>query len=418
MAGVTSSYPAALDSESNLTPPNNGDTLSVADHWLAGNSGPIVAIETELGTDPAGSHTNVKNRLDQVDSAMGFKNRIIGGNFSTNPWQRGTSFTAPTMDYTADRFTLYDNTSGVVDVLKTADAPTIVEAGVFTQHCFHVDVTTADSSISSSDECHMWQAIEGYNLLDLGFGQSGTRYFTLSFWHKHTKTGTNCVAFRNVDASKRTYVAEYTQSVSDTWEKAEITVPVDTSGTWNYTNGQGLYVFFSIAMGSTRHTTAGSWQSGDFRSTSNQVNNLDSTSNNFKIALIQLEAGDKATRFETRSVGQELALCQRYYQKSYNVNIPPGTANSTLGYILSFAHNTYTLQDGTIRLPLSMRSSPDVYLYSAVTGAVGKIRDVSAAADVNVLSLNMGENGFEVGGNNNLTANNYYTFNYAVEAEL
>lgn len=64
MAGVTSSYPAALDSESNLTPPNNGDTLSVADHWLAGNSGPIVAIETELGTDPAGSFTDVKSRLD------------------------------------------------------------------------------------------------------------------------------------------------------------------------------------------------------------------------------------------------------------------------------------------------------------------------------------------------------------------
>ena len=67
MAGVTSSYPAALDSESNLTPPNNGDTLSVADHWLAGNSGPIVAIETELGTDPAGSFTDVKSRLDDVD---------------------------------------------------------------------------------------------------------------------------------------------------------------------------------------------------------------------------------------------------------------------------------------------------------------------------------------------------------------
>lgn len=70
MAGVTSSYPAALDSESNLTPPNNGDTLSVADHWLAGNSGPIVAIETELGTDPAGSFTDVKSRLDDVDDKV------------------------------------------------------------------------------------------------------------------------------------------------------------------------------------------------------------------------------------------------------------------------------------------------------------------------------------------------------------
>lgn len=304
--------------------------------------------ETKLGTD-------VQGRLDQVDSAMGFKNRIIGGNFSTNPWQRGTSFSGllyNTGPCTADRFRLFNGTStGVIYSQKTADAPTVAEAGVFTQHCFDVVVTTADSSIASSDNVSMWQSIEGYNIMDLGFGQPGTRYVTLSFWHKHTKTGINCISIRNDDAS-RSYVAEYTQSVSNTWEKAEITIPVDTSGTWLYDNGSGCHVSFVLVNGSDEQTTAGSWQAGNYNATSNQVNNLDSTSNNFKIALVQLEAGDKATRFETRSVGQELALCQRYYHeiKKFVDNANRGDDTYWDGH----------LRAGTYQFPVVMRVSPTV----------------------------------------------------------
>ena len=94
MAGVTSSYPAALDSESNLTPPNNGDTLSVADHWLAGNSGPIVAIETELGTDPAGYATDVKTRLNTINPSSG----LLAANGLQFPGTQSPSADANTLD--------------------------------------------------------------------------------------------------------------------------------------------------------------------------------------------------------------------------------------------------------------------------------------------------------------------------------
>ncbi len=39
-----------------------------------------------------------------ITALTGFKNLIIGGDFSTNPWQRGTSFFAPNINYTADRW--------------------------------------------------------------------------------------------------------------------------------------------------------------------------------------------------------------------------------------------------------------------------------------------------------------------------
>lgn len=236
------------------------------------------------------------------------KNAIIGGDFSTNPWQRGTSFSGVTSGaYYPDRFQ-YGKTGAMVHAIsKEADAPTVAQCGRLVTHCLLVDCTTVDSSIASTDFCRITTTIEGYNWLPLA-----QRTFTLSFWHKHTKTGTYCVSFRNSNGD-RSYVAEYTQAVSDAWEKATVTVSASpSSGTWDYTNGAGLIVGFEIASGSSFNTTAGTWQTSNLTSTSNQVNACDSTSNDFRLALVQLEAGSVATEFENRTVQQELALCQRY----------------------------------------------------------------------------------------------------------
>jgi hypothetical protein len=280
------------------------------------------------------------------------RNAIIGGDFTVNPWQRGTSFTAISLDeYSADRWYSYKSNDAVVDILKTADAPTAAEAGVFTQHCLHADVTTFDNSISTSQYEAIAQKIEGLNVARFGFGQSGTRYVTLSFYHKHTKTGTNCVSFQN-QAANRSYIAEYTQSVSDTWEKAIITIPVDTTGTWLYTNDIGLRVHFVLAVGTSLQTTTNSWQSVNALASSSQVNNLDSTSNNFKIALVQLEAGQVATPFDAlqQDVGKVLAQCQRYLWRMESADadyiVAGGFAGSTITGLF------------TLDYPVTMRSEP------------------------------------------------------------
>jgi hypothetical protein len=249
--------------------------------------------------------------IQPLGSVGSFKNKIIGGNFTTNPWQRGTSFTAPaTGAFTADRFKVTNITAAVVDVLKTADAPTVALSGIYSAHCLHLDVTTADASLAAGDIYIVRHIVEGFNASPFGFGQSGSRNVTLSFAHKHTKTGTHCVALRN-SAGNRSYIAEYTQAVTDTWEWAEITIPVDTSGTWLYDSGVGIDVDFTLASGTTFQTAAGAWTAGNFIASANQVNNLDSTANNFKIDLLQLEEGSSASDFETRSIAEELKLCRR-----------------------------------------------------------------------------------------------------------
>jgi hypothetical protein len=275
-------------------------------------------------------------------------------------------------------------TSGVITASKAADAPTAAQAGTFTQHCLSLAVTTADTSIAAGDVFSIVQAIEGLNAASLGFGQAGTRYVTLSFWVKGTKTGIHCVGLKN-EAGNRTYVTEYTIDSTNTWEYKTITIPVDTTGTWLYTNGKGVSVNFALMVGSTYSTSADTWTAGNFYATSNQVNALDSTSNTFKIALVQLEAGSVATTFDARSVGTELALCQRYYQlwsggwigvsasASYHYSTT-ASWNTTMRATPTFARTGGT---DTTRYPASTWNS----LYVTTTSAIMFVTAVSSGGN-------------------------------------
>lgn len=251
-------------------------------------------------------------------------NIIQGGNFDTNPWQRGTSLSVSTNNiYLADRFAWYISTATpVITMAKTADAPTVTQAGIFTQNCISITVTTADAVVATNDWATLGTNIEGYD-----FAQIAQRTFTLSFWHKHSKTGIYCVSFRSMTAGlAHSYVAEYEQAVSDTWEFTTITVPASPSaGTWDYTFGVGLSVLFTHMAGTTYQTTPNTWTAGNLLGTANQVNGMDTIGNVFRFALIQLEAGSVATPFEIRSYAEELQLCQRYYIRRIS-----GGANSIL----------------------------------------------------------------------------------------
>ena len=118
---------------------------------------------------------------------------------------------------------------------------------------------------------------------------------------------------------------------SNTWEKKIITFAGDTSGALPNTNGSGLYCSFWLAAGSnfTSGTLQTSWGS---RVAANravgQVNHADSTSNDWYVTGIQMEAGTSASDFEFLPVDVNLKRCQRYFQKSYNVDVNPATSTS------------------------------------------------------------------------------------------
>ena len=252
------------------------------------------------------------NSVQATAPRVGMVNRIINGDMRIDQRNGGASVTNPgtaSLTYTLDRWAVRNATDSAVNVIQSTDTPNATLS-----NSIELDVTTADTSIAAGQIYALHHRIEGFNVNDFGFGKAGTRNFTVSFWHKHTKTGTYCVGFTNA-VGNRAYPAEYTQTVADTWEQATVTVPVDTTGTWLATNGLGLLVYFVVSAGSNFYGTAGAWAAANTFATANQVNALDATSNFFRITGVQLEKGSTATDFDYRPYGTELALCQRYYQQ-------------------------------------------------------------------------------------------------------
>jgi hypothetical protein len=299
--------------------------------------------------------------------ASGLKNKIINGKMDIA--QRGTSFAAASA-YTLDRWELTNTSSAVATVTQQADAPSNNEF----RYSYRYAVTTADTSIAAGDALAIQQRIEGFNARDL-IGKT----FTVSFWVRSSKTGTHCVAFRNI-GTNRSYVVEYTISATNTWEQKSISLPsgLITAGTWDWTNGTGLIASWALAAGTTFQTTAGAWQTGNFLATSNQVNCLDTVGNIFAITGVQLEVGSFATEFDHRPFSAELAMCQRYYEQSYEPGAV-GTATSVgalQNYNASGATNTAALQ---VIFKVQKRATPTVTSYSTQSGASGQIRDGSGA---------------------------------------
>tara|TARA_S200000501_G_scaffold270754_1_gene254510 strand:- start:224 stop:1324 length:1101 start_codon:yes stop_codon:yes gene_type:complete len=249
--------------------------------------------------------------LEQVRS--GRKNIIING--AMNVCQRFAVNTAnninnATHTYHVDRFKAYESTDAILQgEWLDSDAP----SGFYNSLFYHPVGT--DTTLANEQFGFISQVIELNNMRHLGYGGSYAKTCTLSFYVKSNLTGTFCVALLNDGTNNRGFVTEYTIDSANTWERKVITIPGDTSGTWN---SNGLRIAWTlVSSGNRRTTTVGSWftDSTVRYATNKQVNFMTSASNTFKITGVQFETGNYATDFEHRSYAEELSLCQRYYQK-------------------------------------------------------------------------------------------------------
>ena len=327
-----------------------------------------------------------------------FRNLIIGGDFTTNPWQRGTSFTSLGSNaHSADRWIYATSLGGAIDAAKTADAPNPAQAGICSQHCLDLVVTTADSSIAANDIYGISQRIEGLNIAFLGFGQSGARPITVSFWVKSTKTGTFYLVIRN-NAGDRSYPIPYTINASNTWERKSLTIPGDTAGTWLATNGIGLLAFWTLAAGSNFSGTASAWNAANVFAGSGQVNALDTIGNHFKLALVQLEEGVGASPFEALPQDVVLDRCRRYYRKSFEQGTAPAENSGTAtGAAFAISHVASATFGTRVEFDNSMRVLPTVTTYNPVA-ANANWRDTTNNADRAATASTRSENGFVLTG--------------------
>ena len=262
-------------------------------------SAPTVAGTTTLEL-PATSSTLA------TQNALGVRNLIINGDMRIA--QRGTSAVTASGSFPVDRF--YVNNSS--DAAFSAEQSTDVPSGQGFTSSLKVTYTTGDSSIGATQYSNIQHNIEGNNVAHLGFGSSGAKSVTLSFWVKASVTGQYSYAIYN-SAENRINPQPFTINSANTWEYKTITYDGDTTGTWLTDNGKGLTATLYTALGSNFLSSAG-WNASSKYGVTGQANAMATTNNTFFITGVQLEVGTEATPFEHRPYDMELARCMRYYE--------------------------------------------------------------------------------------------------------
>jgi hypothetical protein len=294
----------------------------------------IITGQTALGAIPADtdelliSDAGTLKRVDYSYVKSSVVNRPnafpLAYNGNMEVAQYGTSATGLTNGSsgykTVDRWKWHEN--GSPSSAWTMTQETLTSGNAYADgfnSALKIDCTTAQGSLGTGDTLHIEQRWEKQDLGAFKKGTANAQKFTIAFWVKATKTGTNIVELQD-EGNDRAVSATYTVSTTDTWEHKVVSFPADTTGNFGTGNGLGLILRFYIFAGTdyTSGSLQTSWGASSTTKRANgQVNNADSTSNNWHLTGFQMEVGEYTSStippFQHESYGDNLARCQRYY---------------------------------------------------------------------------------------------------------
>jgi hypothetical protein len=361
-------------------------------------------IKVNAVTDASGGNTATINSMTPTaDSLQGFRNRIINGDMRIDQRNAGAAVSTSS-SYPVDRFYVVEGTSATFTSQRSTTAPT-----GFTNSLLFTVGTGA--SAGAAEQVQIRQAIEGFNIADLAWGTANAKSVTISFQVRSSVTGTYCVFLQSSDGGV-SYVATYTISAANTFESKSITITGPTSGTFSTDNSTGVLVGWDLGSGSNFNTTAGSWQSGQYRRTTAQANFISNSSATFYITGVQLEVGSVATPFERRPYGTEILLCQRYFQRAGQYATYAGRTDGTTTVRIGIPLNTY------LRASPTLSNSGDGFAYSGgarVNASGGSVTANSFTNSTNMAAI--------VSGFTGLTDDRIYNINFGsgdifISAEL
>jgi hypothetical protein len=339
-----------------------------------------------------------------TNGAFGTRNRIINGDMRIDQRNAGASVTPTGEQYTLDRWVARVTAASKYSVQRNAGSVTPPPG--FTNY---LGVTSQSAyTLTGNENYNIEQIIEGFNVADLNWGTASAVPCTLSFWVRSSLTGT----FGGSIATTRTAVwvmpFTYTISSANTW--TYVTVPVTaptTTGGAETDNTAGVFLRFGLgSIGTAAGGSNGVWtNAGNFVQPSGTVSVVGTNGATFLLTGVQLEPGTVATPFERRSYGQELALCQRYYEKSYAASVAPGTVTTNNGWGIYI--NAGTLGGRSCEWKVPKRTAPSVTVYSTVTGASGKLNN-AGISDVNAVASDPSEHSVLVYAATGTSANFYW----------
>ena len=329
---------------------------------------------------------------------VGRRNALINGDMKIS--QRGTSFTGVSHNtYTLDRWELNEDSAAEFTITQSSETPDGFGSSV------KLDVTTADTSVGSAEYVVFEQRIEGYNTQSFGSGTSNAKPHTVSFWVRSNVTGTYICELK-YDTGGYEASQAYTIDAADTWEYKVLVFPPQTLSAPANDNSAELRVSFWLLAGS--NYTGGGTLSTQWTTTDNvravgQTNLVASTSNEIYFTGVQLELGKVATPFEHRSYGEELAACQRYYEKR------PVELDYTVDTAAQYLYRTYTI-------PVEKRATPTIAVTSGLqywSGGAPTALTVGSNVNINATSKTWAVQGHGLNG-----ARGIFTGEVSLDAEL
>jgi len=263
----------------------------------------------------------------------GFKNRLINGGFDV--WQRGTSFSSGSA-YAADRW--YLSVGGTITAAQTTSVRGSIPAN------YGLTWTAG----ASSSAAQLYQPLEQADVIPLR-GQT----MTVSAYVAVNSTFSGTAALQiyyssssDARASQTSNVASvsFTPTTTLTRYSLTFTVPSDALG-----------LMVVIAPNASQASGA-----------------------SFTVGCAQLETGSSSTAFERRPIGQELALCQRYFERSYDYGTSTGAATEYGMSTSLWQPLAGVNQKCPISFRVSKRASPTMTGYDA-GGNAGKCSAWNAA---------------------------------------
>jgi hypothetical protein len=140
--------------------------------------------------------------------------------------------------------------------------------------------------------------------------------------------------------------------------------------------------------------------------------------------FVQLELGTVATPFRrnANSIQGELAACQRYYEKSYNLDVAPGTDTAIGLHMLPPYNLSNDLSAYNVNFQVEKRAAPTVALY-AQNGTINRVNIIDGAVltSVNTTARDVGTRGFRgwlASGTSGTPSSKRTAFQYTASAEL
>ena len=268
---------------------------------------------------------------------LSHRNLVINGDMRIA--QRGSSFTA-NGSYGSDRFKTSFGAGGF-NTQNVSDAP----AG------FEKSVKITQTSYGSASYKMLQTYIEGHDIVGLGWGASGAKSATLSFYVKGSVTGTYGVTIQNAatGGSRVSYVSSYTINSANTWEFKTVTITGPTSYTWYTDTQRGIGIIFSLGSTPYATSTLNQWQVANVFDVSGGVDLSNNSGATLYVTGVQFEPGEQSTPFEYRSYTEELARCQRYFA------IFPGRSG---GIPFWQAYTGSNQCSCSLPIPFNMRTTP------------------------------------------------------------